>query len=174
MVYAGVQKNVGPAGVCIAIIREDLIGNACEDTTSMLDWKVHSDAPEKLYNTPCCWGIYMCGLNIAYMLEKGFDKVVEEAGLKTGMLYEYIDSSDGYYSNPVDPRFRSRVNVPFRVKKDADLEKKFLEGCKEVGLIELKGHRTVGGIRASIYNAMPIEGVQALIDYMKTFKEENP
>jgi phosphoserine aminotransferase len=174
VVYAGAQKNVGPAGVCITIVREDLLGKAMKDTTSMLDWQVTAKATDQFYNTPCCWSIYMCGLNIAYMLEKGLDKIEAEAVKKSGMLYTTIEGSGGYYTNPVDEGFKSRVNVPFRVKKDADLEKKFLVGAAEAGMIELKGHRSVGGCRASIYNAMGEEGVQALVDYMKKFQEENP
>jgi len=174
VVYAGAQKNVGPAGVCITIVREDLIGKACADTTSMLDWNEFAKAQNQHYNTPCCWAIYVCGLNIEYMLEKGLDKIEEEAVQKSKLLYDYIESSDGYYSNPVDPKMRSRVNVPFRVKKDENLEKKFLKEAQASGLIELTGHRTVGGCRASLYNAMPIEGVQALVDFMEKFREENP
>lgn len=174
VVYAGAQKNVGPAGVTIVIIREDLIGQACESTPSVIDWSTHVESPGGCYNTPCCWSVYMCGLNIAYMKEKGLEKIEQEANEKSKMLYDYIDGSDGYYTNPVDLPFRSRCNIPFRVKKNEELENKFLSGATKAGLIELKGHRSVGGCRASIYNAMPKEGVQALIDYMKKFREENP
>lgn len=174
VIYAGAQKNVGPAGVCITIIREDLVGNVIKETPEVCNWETHLKAPGNCYNTPCCWSIYMCGLNIEFMLEKGLDKIEEEANKKSGMLYDYIESTDGYYTNPVDPKFRSRVNVPFRVKKDEDLEKKFLEEAAKEGMIELKGHRTVGGCRASLYNAMPIEGVETLVNFMKKFREANP
>lgn len=116
----------------------------------------------------------MAGLNIAYMKEKGLDKIEEEAKTKSDLLYNFIDSSGGYYTNPVDVKFRSRMNIPFRVKKDDELEAKWLAEAAKENLIELKGHRSVGGIRASIYNAMPIEGVQKLVDFMKRFQEENP
>lgn len=174
VVYAGAQKNVGPAGVTITIIRDDLLDKFVDTTPEVVKWKSHVEAAGQCYNTPCCWSIYMCGLNIAYMLEKGLEQVEAEAVEKSKMLYDYIESSDGYYTNPVDPAFRSRVNIPFRVKKDDDYEKKFLSGAEKAGLIELKGHRSVGGCRASLYNAMPKEGVQALINYMKKFREENP
>ena len=174
MVYAGAQKNVGPAGVSIAIIREDLIGNACEDTTSMFDWEVADKAPEKLYNTPNCWGIYVCGLNLEHMLKKGIDKIAEEAALKSQMVYDCIDSSDGYYVSTVDPKFRSRMNIIFQAKNDKDLSNKFKEAARENGIIELNAPKRPGFIRVSIYNAMPIEGVQALVDFMDKFKQDNP
>ena len=174
LVYAGSQKNLGPAGVTVVIVREDLIGNEIETTPEVMNYKKHADAPGQCYNTPCCWSIYMLGLNVEYMLEKGLDKCEEEAKLKSSMIYDFIEASDGYYISPVDPAFRSRMNVTFRVKNDADLEKKFISEAAKVGLVELKGHRSVGGMRASIYNAMPVEGVQALVDFMKKFQEENP
>lgn len=174
VVYAGVQKNVGPAGVCIAVIRDDLIGHQKKETPLLCDWKTFGAAPNKFHNTPACWPIYVCGLNLAYMKNKGLKAIQEEAALKSKMLYDYIDSSEDYYTNPVDPRYRSRMNIPFRVKKDDKLETKFLKEAQDAGLIELKGHRSVGGCRASIYNAMPVEGVQALIEFMKKFRSENP
>ena len=131
-------------------------------------------APTQHYNTPACYPIYVCGLNIAYMKKKGLAAIEEEAKKKSGMLYDYIDNSDGYYSNPIDVKYRSRMNIPFRVKKDEALENKFLKEAETEGLIELKGHRSVGGCRASIYNAMPVEGVEALVNFMKKFKEANP
>ena len=108
------------------------------------------------------------------MKSKGLQYYQDEAARKSQLLYNYIDSTEGYYTNPVDPRYRSRLNIPFRVKKDDKVEAKFLKEAAEHGLIELKGHRSVGGCRASIYNAMPIEGVEALINFMKKFREENP
>lgn len=174
VVYAGAQKNVGPAGVTIVIVREDLLGNVMDITPAVFDWEQHVKSAGSCFNTPCCWSIYMCGLNIKYMLDKGLDKIEEECNAKSKLMYDAFEASDGYYTNPVDPKFRSRVNIPFRVKKDADLEKKFLAEAEAKGLVQLKGHRSVGGCRASIYNAMPIEGVQALVDFMKEFQAANP
>ena len=175
VVYAGAQKNVGPAGVCICVIRDDIIGTAMrKDTPMLFDWKLFRDAPTKFHNTPACYPIYVCGLNLAYMQRQGgLPHLEAEAKRKSSLLYDYIDSSSGYYTNPVDIPFRSRMNIPFRVKKDEKLEAKFLKEAGEVGLIELKGHRSVGGCRASIYNAMPYEGVEALVNFMKKFREEN-
>jgi phosphoserine aminotransferase len=174
VVYAGAQKNVGPSGICISVIREDLIGHHRKETPILCDWKTIRDAPTKFHNTPPCWPIYVCGLNLAYMKKQGIHHLQEQAQLKSKMLYDLIESSSDYYSNPVDPRYRSRMNIPFRVKKDEKLEAKFLKEAQEAGLIELKGHRSVGGCRASIYNAMPVEGVEALVNFMKKFRDENP
>uniref|UniRef100_A0A7S3JFQ4 Phosphoserine aminotransferase n=1 Tax=Euplotes harpa TaxID=151035 RepID=A0A7S3JFQ4_9SPIT len=173
VVYAGAQKNIGPSGVTIVIVRDDLIGNAMDITPAFCDWNKHVKAPGQCYNTPCTWGVYMCGLNIEYMLEKGLDKIEEEAKLKAEMLYNYMDSTDGFYTNPVDPAYRSRSNIPFRVMSDPTLEDKFLGEATKAGLIALKGHASVGGCRASIYNGMPVEGVQALVTFMEKFREEN-
>jgi len=174
VVYAGAQKNVGPAGVTVAVIRDDLIGHHRPDTPVMCDWKTFLNAPNTFHNTPVCWSIYVCGLNIAHMKKNGIQHYVDLAEKRSKMLYDYIDASSDYYSNPVDPRYRSRMNIPLRVKKDDALETKFLKEAAEAGLIELKGHRSVGGCRASCYNAMPIEGVEALINFMKKFRDENP
>jgi phosphoserine aminotransferase len=176
VVYAGAQKNVGPAGVCISVIRDDLIGtpNMRKDTPLLFDWKVFRDAPTKFHNTPACYPIYVAGLNLAYMKKQGGLAHLEaEAGRKSQLLYDLIDSSSDYFSNPVDPRYRSRMNIPFRIKKDDKLEAKFLKEAADHGLIELKGHRSVGGCRASIYNAMTYEGVEALVNFMKKFRDEN-
>jgi phosphoserine aminotransferase len=174
VVYAGAQKNLGPAGVCVVVVREDLIGHQRPDTPILFDWKAFRDAPTKFHNTPSCWPIYVTGLNLAYMKNLGLAHFHELANKRSSMLYDYIDNSEGYYSNPVDPKYRSRTNIPFRVKKDEKLENKFLAEAQKEGLIELKGHRSVGGCRASCYNAMPIEGVEALVAFMKKFREENP
>lgn len=176
VVYAGAQKNVGPAGVCIVVVRDDLIGtNMRKDTPLLFDWKAFRDAPTKFHNTPACYPIYVAGLNLAYMIKQGgLPHLEAEATRKSKLLYDFIDASEGYYSNPVDPAFRSRMNIPFRVRKDDKLETKFLAEAAKVGLIELKGHRSVGGCRASLYNAMPYEGVEALVNFMKKFKEDNP
>jgi len=176
VVYAGAQKNVGPAGVCISVIRDDLIGTSSmrKDTPLLFDWKVFRDAPTKFHNTPACYPIYVAGLNLAYMKKQGgLPHLEAEAARKSKLLYDLIDSSSDYFSNPVDPRYRSRMNIPFRIKKDDKLEAKFLKEAGEHGLIELKGHRSVGGCRASIYNAMTFEGVEALVNFMKKFRDEN-
>ena len=159
VVYAGAQKNLGPAGVTVVVVREDLLGHQRKDTPILFDWKAFAGAPSKQHNTPACWPIYVTGLNLAHMKAKGLEHYQKLAHERASLLYDYIDNSEGYYSNPVDPRYRSRTNIPFRVKKDAKLEEKFLAEAQAQGLIELKGHRSVGGCRASCYNAMPIEGV---------------
>jgi len=173
VVYAGAQKNVGPSGVTIVVIREDLIGKQRADTPILCDWEAFAKAPTQLYNTPACYPIYVCGLNIAHMKKNGLQYYKEMAHKKSSLLYDYIDNSDGYYSNPVDKPYRSRMNIPFRVKCNEELENKFLKEAEKEGLIELKGHRSVGGCRASIYNAMPIEGVEKLVSFMKQFRENN-
>jgi phosphoserine aminotransferase len=173
VVYGGAQKNIGPAGVTVCVIREDLIGHQRKDTPLICDWQTFDKAPNTFHNTPVTWSIYACGLNIAHMKKHGLAYYQEQAEKKSKMLYDYIDGSEGYYTNPVDPRYRSRMNIPFRVKKDETLENKFLKEAQAAGLIELKGHRSVGGCRASIYNAMPVEGVEALINFMKKFRDEN-
>jgi len=173
VVYGGAQKNLGPAGVTVTVIRDDLIGHHRKDTPLICEWATFDKAPNTYHNTPVCWSIYMTGLNIAHMKKNGLAYYQEHAEKKSKLLYDFIDSSNDYYTNPVDPRYRSRLNIPFRVKKDDALETKFLKEAADAGLIELKGHRSVGGCRASIYNAMPIEGVEALINFMKKFRDEN-
>lgn len=173
VVYAGSQKNVGPAGATITIIREDLIGHQRADTPLICDWSIFNKAPNTYHNTPVCWSIYVCGLNIAHMKKNGLAYYQELAEKKSKLVYDFIDGSDGYYSNPVEPKYRSRMNIPFRVKKDDTLEAKFLKEAAAANLVELKGHRSVGGCRASIYNAMPYEGVEALVNFMKKFRDEN-
>jgi phosphoserine aminotransferase len=175
VVYAGAQKNVGPAGVCIAVIRKDLIGKFKQDMPLLCDWDAFNKAANTFYNTPACYPIYVAGLNIDYMLKLGGIPAMQElAAKRSSMLYDYFDNSDGYYTNTIQKRWRSRMNIPFRVCCDADLETKFVKDAAAAGFLDLSGHRSVGGCRASVYNAMPIEGVQALIDFMKAFKEANP
>jgi phosphoserine aminotransferase len=179
MVYAGAQKNVGPSGVCITIIREDLIGegNMRPDTPMLCDWHTYDKAMNTFQNTPTCWSIYMAGLNLKYMRERGMEAIQAEAVHKSGIFYDYMENSNGFYLNPVDAKYRSCMNIPFRVQKNGkpneELEKKFLGEATAAGCIDLKGHRSVGGLRASIYNAMPEEGVKALMDFMTKFKNEN-
>lgn len=170
VVYAGAQKNVGPSGLTIVVVRNDLIKKPRAETPMLCDWEVFNKAPQRAHNTPCCFAIYMAGLNFAYMKKKGLETIEKEAKAKSDLLYEAIDNSNGYYTNPVDKKYRSRMNIPFVLKgNDADVTAKFLKEAAAAGMIELKGHRSVGGCRASIYNAMPIEGVQALVDFMKKF-----
>eukprot|EP00798_Chlamydomonas_sp_ICE-L_P016460 gene16460-22681_t len=167
IIYAGAQKNVGPSGVTIAIVRDDLIGHARDICPTMLDYKTHADN-DSMYNTPPCWAIYMCGMVFAKLLkEGGLDAVLKANETKAKILYDAIDSSNGFYNNPVAPAARSSMNVPFTIPSSPDLEKLFLKETAAMGMQQLKGHRSVGGMRASIYNAVPLEGVQALADYMK-------
>jgi|Transcript_6311 phosphoserine aminotransferase len=175
VVYAGAQKNVGPAGATIVIVRNDLIAGHRSDTPLLCDWETFSKAANTFHNTPACFPIYVCGLNLAYMIEQGGVPAMKAKAIeRSSLLYDFIDNSDGYYVNRVEGRFRSRINIPFRVCSNDELEAKFLAEAAKVNLIDLKGHRSVGGIRASLYNAMPVEGVHALIAFMGTFKENNP
>lgn len=168
LIYAGAQKNIGPAGVTVVIVREDLLGQALATTPTMFDYKVHADNGS-MYNTPPTYSIYIAGLVFKWLKDKGGLAAMEQINIaKARLLYDYLDSTDFYHS-PVAPENRSRMNVPFTLK-DASLEEAFLKGAKSRGLLQLKGHRSVGGMRASIYNAMPIEGVQALVEYMKEFE----
>ena len=172
IIYGGVQKNIGPAGMVIAIIREDLITDeVLEGTPTMLKFKTHADAGS-LYNTPNCYCIYMCGKVFKWLKKKGGLEVMKERNEKKAkLLYDYLDSSK-LFKGTVEKDSRSLMNVPF-VTGDKDLDAKFVKEAKEAGLENLKGHRTVGGMRASIYNAMPYEGVEALVAFMKKFEEEN-
>lgn len=169
VIYAGAQKNVGPSGVTIVIIREDLIGKARPGTPTMLDYKIHAEN-DSMYNTPPCWSIYVCGLVFEKLLKLGgLDAVQKNNEAKAKLLYDAITASNGFYSNPVDPANRSLMNVPFTIPSNPDLEKAFIKETEKRGMLQLKGHRSVGGMRASIYNAMPLEGVQELVSFMKEF-----
>lgn len=171
VIYAGAQKNMAPAGVTVVIVREDLLGNARPDTPAMLDWKNMADNGS-MYNTPPCYSIYIAKLVYEWIESLGgltAMKALNEK--KAALLYDYLDSQD-YYIAPVKKDFRSMMNVTF-VTGDADLDKKFAKEAGEADLKNLKGHRSVGGMRASIYNAMPYEGIEALIAFMKKFAEEN-
>ena len=171
IIWAGAQKNVGPAGTAIVIVREDLIGNAGADVPTYLDYKVHAENGS-MYNTPPCFSIYVAGEVFKYLKSIGGIKEMEKRNKeKAGMLYDYIDGSS-LYKCPVAKGDRSLMNVVF-VTGDADLDKKFVAAAKEKGLVNLAGHRSIGGMRASIYNAMPKEGVVALIAFMMEFEEEN-
>ncbi|MES2491152.1 MAG: 3-phosphoserine/phosphohydroxythreonine transaminase [Pseudomonadota bacterium] len=167
LIYAGAQKNIGPSGLTIVIVREDLIGHAQKLTPGIFDYKQMAEN-ESMLNTPPCFGWYVAGLVFKYLLAQGGLKAVAERNeRKAKALYDYIDS-EPFYSNPVDKADRSWMNVPF-VLKNAELDAEFLKGAAAAKLSGLKGHRAVGGMRASIYNAMSEEGVQALITYMKEF-----
>jgi phosphoserine aminotransferase len=172
MIYAGVQKNVGPAGTVIAIIREDLItDDVLPGTPTMLKYKTQADN-DSLYNTPPCYGIYICGKVFKWLLKTGgLEKRKEINEAKAKILYDFLDQSE-MFKGTVEKGSRSLMNVPF-VTGDADLDAKFVAEAKAAGFENLKGHRTVGGMRASIYNAMPTEGVEALVAFMKKFEEEN-
>ena len=172
VIYAGAQKNMAPAGVTVVIVREDLLGNARPETPSMLDWKLMADN-DSMYNTPPCYSIYIAKLVYEWIESMGGLEAMKAYNeKKCKVLYDYLDNQD-YYVAPVKPECRSMMNVTF-VTGDADLDKKFASEAGKAGLQNLKGHRSVGGMRASIYNAMPIEGVEALVDFMKKFAEENP
>ncbi len=169
MIYAGAQKNVGPAGLVIVIIREDLLGHAMPITPSMLDYKVHADA-QSMSNTPPSYAIYIAGLVFQWIKSKGGLAGIERLNIaKARRIYDFLDAS-AFYKNPVRPSDRSRMNVPFTLA-DAKLDNAFLKGADAHGLLQLKGHRSVGGMRASIYNAMSIEGVEQLLEYMREFEK---
>ena len=172
VIYGGVQKNVGPAGVVIVIIREDLItDDVLPGTPTMLKYKTQADA-DSLYNTPPCYGIYICGKVFKWLKKMGGLEVMKQRNEeKAKILYDFLDQSK-LFKGTVVPEDRSLMNVPF-VTGDADLDAKFVKEATEAGFVNLKGHRTVGGMRASIYNAMPKEGVEKLVAFMKKFEEEN-
>jgi phosphoserine aminotransferase len=171
LIYAGAQKNIGPAGLTIVIIREDLIGEPIPGTPLMLSYKTHADNGS-MYNTPPTYAWYIAGLVFELIKRKGGLEVMAETNKrKADKLYAAIDKSD-FYKNPVDKKCRSWMNIPF-ILKNPELDKNFIEGTKKAGLVALKGHRSVGGMRASIYNAMPEEGVDALIAFMQEFENKN-
>lgn len=172
IIYGGVQKNIGPAGVVIVIIREDLITeDVLPGTPTMLTYKTHADA-DSLYNTPPCYGIYICGKVFKWLKKRGGLAAMKEYNeKKAAILYDYLDQSKMFHGT-VEPACRSLMNVPF-VTGDKELDAKFVKEAEAAGFVNLKGHRTVGGMRASIYNAMPMEGVEALVAFMKKFEEEN-
>ena len=171
VIYAGAQKNLAPAGVTIVIAKRSLIQNPLKICPTMLKWKVQ-DENGSLYNTPPAFSIYMADLVLNDLKQKGGVKAMQEVNeYKAKLLYDFIDNSS-FYTNSVLPEYRSIMNVPF-VTPDAESDAKFISEAKNAGLVSLKGHRLVGGMRASIYNAMPVEGVEALIAFMKKFEKEN-
>ena len=172
VIYGGVQKNVGPAGVVIAIIREDLItDDVLDGTPTMLKYKTHADAGS-LYNTPPAYGIYICGKVFKWLKKQGgLEAIKKRNEKKAKILYDYLDESK-LFKGTVVPKDRSLMNVPF-ITGNKELDAKFVKEAKEAGFENLKGHRSVGGMRASIYNAMPVEGVEKLVEFMKAFEKEN-
>ena len=171
VIYAGAQKNIGPAGLTVVIVRKDLLGRARAETPTLLDWKVQAEA-QSMSNTPPTYAIYIAGLVFKWIkAEGGLAEMERRNRAKAALLYELLDSSD-FYRSPVRPEDRSIMNVPFTLANEA-LNEAFLQGARERGLVELKGHRSVGGMRASIYNAMPLEGVQRLVEYMREFEAKH-
>jgi phosphoserine aminotransferase len=171
VVYAGAQKNLGPSGLVVTIVRKDLLGRARPQTPGVLDWTAMAEA-DSMLNTPPTLAWYLVGLVLEWVEEQGGLRAMAERNrAKADLLYGAIDAS-GFYSNPVSPEARSWMNVPFLVP-DPDLEKPFVAAAAEAGLSGLAGHRSVGGMRASIYNAMPLEGVQTLVDFMTEFEQKN-
>jgi phosphoserine aminotransferase len=168
LAFAGAQKNIGPAGVTIVIVREDLLGHALSICPSAFDYKVVADNGS-MYNTPPTYGIYVAGLVFQWLkAQGGVPEMARRAVEKAALLYGYLDDNGGFYANRVETAARSRMNVPFFLA-DESLNDSFLAGAREAGLLQLKGHKSVGGMRASIYNAMPLQGVQALVSYMQDF-----
>ena len=172
IIYGGVQKNIGPAGVVIGIVRDDLItDDVLPGTPTMLRYKTHADAGS-LYNTPPAYGIYICGKVFKWLKKQGGLEAMKEYNEKKAkILYDFLDASK-LFKGTVEKKDRSLMNVPF-VTGDADLDAKFVKEAEKAGFVNLKGHRSVGGMRASIYNAMPIEGVEKLVAFMQKFEEEN-
>jgi phosphoserine aminotransferase len=171
LIYAGAQKNIGPAGLTIVVVRDDLIGQTVAGTPTMFDYKTHADS-DSMYNTPPTFAMYTAGLVFKWLKAKGGLAGMERLNReKAGLLYDYLDAT-AFYESPVARENRSLMNVPFTLK-DAALDEAFLKFARERGLLQLKGHRSVGGMRASIYNAMPVEGVRALVDAMRDFEKSH-
>jgi phosphoserine aminotransferase len=169
LIYAGAQKNAGPAGLTFVIVREDLIGAAAKGTPTVMDYKLQADA-DSMLNTPAAYAMYIAGLVFKWIRQQGGLAALEQKNIaKAKLLYDFLDSS-GFFRNPVAREDRSRMNVPFTLK-NPELDSVFLKGAEERGMVQLKGHRSVGGMRASIYNAMPLEGVQRLVQYMREFEQ---
>ncbi|WP_162062854.1 3-phosphoserine/phosphohydroxythreonine transaminase [Vibrio taketomensis] len=171
VIYAGAQKNIGPSGICIVIVRDDLLDLASDILPSLLNYKILAEK-DSMFNTPPTFAWYLSGLVFKWLKEQGGVAALEQINReKAALLYNYIDSSE-FYRNNIHPQNRSRMNVPFQLAKP-ELDELFLEQAKARGLVALKGHRVVGGMRASIYNAMPLEGVQALVEFMREFEVSN-
>jgi phosphoserine aminotransferase len=171
VIYGGAQKNIGPAGLCLVIVHEDLLGKASSMTPAVFNWQLQAEN-QSMINTPPSYSIYIAGLVFEWLLEQGGVAAIEKVNIaKAKLLYDCIDASD-FYVNRVALAYRSRMNIPFYLQ-DEGLNAAFLQGAEAHGLLQLKGHRAVGGMRASIYNAMPIEGVQALVAYMQDFERSH-
>ena len=171
LIYAGAQKNIGPAGLTIVIVREDLLGLTVAGTPTMMDYQIQAEN-DSMYNTPPTYAIYIAGLVFKMLKAKGGLAAMEKVNrAKAQILYNVLDASS-FYSSPVARENRSLMNIPFTLK-DASLDEEFLKGAKARGMAQLKGHKSVGGMRAPMYNAMPIEGVQALVAYMKEFEQQH-
>lgn len=168
LIYAGAQKNIGPAGLTLVIVRDDLIGQVMPGTPTMLDYQIHAEN-DSMYNTPPTYSIYMAGLVFQWLKKQGGVAAIEQLNqAKAALIYEAISISDGFYHCPVTEADRSRMNIPFTLK-DAALDEEFLNQAEARGLLQLKGHRSVGGMRASLYNAMPLEGARTLAAFMNEF-----
>ncbi|MFT8888447.1 MAG: 3-phosphoserine/phosphohydroxythreonine transaminase [Ethanoligenens sp.] len=171
LIFAGAQKNMGPAGLTVVIVREDLIGHARDITPTMFNYQTHADN-RSLFNTPPCYSIYICGLVLEWLEELGgLEKMAEINRKKAGILYDFLDNSK-LFRGTVEKEFRSLMNIPFVTDND-ELDKKAVKAAEAEGFINIKGHRTVGGLRASIYNAMPVEGVEKLVDLLGRFEKAN-
>lgn len=171
VIYGGAQKNIGPAGLCLVIVREDLLDRASELTPAVFHWQTQADN-QSMINTPPTYSIYIAGLVFEWLLAQGGVEAIEKVNIaKAKLLYDYVDQTEFYY-NPIESAYRSRMNIPFRLR-DESLNEAFLKAADARGLLQLKGHRSVGGMRASIYNAMPIEGVKALVAFMQEFEKSN-
>lgn len=171
VIYAGAQKNIGPSGVTIVIVRDDLLGHALPICPSVFDWKIEAEN-DSMFNTPPTYAIYVAGLVFKWLKRQGGVAAIEKVNIaKAQLLYDYLDSSE-FYRTKVAKDCRSRMNVPFSLHNEK-LNDVFLDGAKERGLVQLKGHSSVGGMRASIYNAMPYEGVKVLVEYMRDFEKQN-
>jgi phosphoserine aminotransferase len=171
VIYAGAQKNAGTAGLTLVLVRDDLLDRALPVTPSAFHWKEQA-AADSMVNTPATWSIYIAGLVFEWLHRQGGIGAIERRNVeKAALLYDYLDAT-AFYANPVRREDRSRMNVPFRLA-DESLDEAFLKGAKEAGMVQLKGHRSVGGMRASIYNAMPLDGVRTLVAYMKDFERRH-
>ena len=171
VIYGGAQKNAGPAGLTLVIVRDDLLERALPITPSAFNWKAQAEA-DSMVNTPATYAIYVAGLVFQWLIAQGGVSAIERVNIaKAALLYDYLDQTS-FYRSLVRKQDRSRMNVPFKLR-DESLDEAFLKGAKERGMVQLKGHRAVGGMRASIYNAMPIEGVRTLVDYMKEFEQHH-
>lgn len=170
LIYAGAQKNIGPAGLTIVIVRDDLLGRAMANTPEVFNYKIQAEA-DSMINTPPTYAVYIAGLVFAWLKQQGGLAAMEQTNIaKAKLVYDYLDQSE-FYQSPVAKPDRSRMNIPFRLKNEK-LDDAFLKQAQAAGLVELKGHRSVGGMRASIYNAMPMAGVQALVSFMRDFEKQ--